>query len=87
MFENDTVDDRNVECRKDDHESSNDSLEEELNVLDIMYLLRKVLLTVGLHAEEGAAHINQLPSQESAKHIRHTKVVARARKTVSHSAL
>lgn len=64
MLEYLVIDDGNVEHREDGDEAGADGEEEELVAPDIDEPLCKVLLGTGLHAEEGTAHINHLPSEK-----------------------
>jgi len=62
--EDGVVDDGNVQDREDGDESEDDGEEEELVAPDVNGPLREVLLGVGLHHEERAAHVQHLPCQE-----------------------
>lgn len=67
VFEDLGIDDRDIEHGKERHKTEHNSPEKELVAPDIVCPLRKVLLRVGLHAEQGSSLINHLPSQEEGK--------------------
>lgn len=64
VLEHRVADDRDVKDREDGDEAGADGEEEELVAPHIDDPLREVLFGAGLHAEEGAAHINHLPGKE-----------------------
>lgn len=64
MFEDDIVQNGNVEDREHGDPSSHDGPEKKLVLPDVVHPLGKVLLGFWLHAEERTAHIDHFPSQE-----------------------
>lgn len=64
VFEDVVVDDGAVQDQEDGHVAEHDRVEEELVAPHVVHPLRKVLLRLGLHAEERASEIDQLPRQE-----------------------
>jgi len=64
VLEHDVVDDRDVQDREDGDEAGDDRPEEELVAPGVVHPLREVPLGLGLHAEEGAAHVDHLPGEE-----------------------
>lgn len=64
VLEDVVVDDGAVEDEEDGHVAEHDGVEEELVAPDVVHPLREVLLRLGLHAEEGAAEVDQLPGEE-----------------------
>lgn len=61
MSEDSIVQDGDVECGEDSDETRDDRPEQELVAPDIDGPLREILCGFGLHAEEGAAHVDHLP--------------------------
>ena len=64
MLEDIVADEGGVQHWKSGEESRQNGPKEELVATDVVYPLHEVLLAVGLHAEEGTAHINHLRSEE-----------------------
>lgn len=64
MFEDDLVDDGDIQDREGRDEAGHDGPEEERVTPDIVHPLREVALGFGLHAEEGAAHVDHFPGEE-----------------------
>merc|ERR1712093_889032 len=64
MSEDSIVQDGDVECGEDSDETRDDRPEQELVAPDIDGPLREILCGFGLHAEEGAAHVDHLPGWE-----------------------
>ena len=67
MLEDHVVDDRDIEDGENGDKSSHNRPEQELIAPDIVYPLGEVLLRLGLHAEERAAHVDHLPGEEKGK--------------------
>lgn len=64
MLEHLSVEDGNVGEREDGHEADDDGEEQELVAPGIPEPLSKVLLALGLHAEEGASHVDHFPGEK-----------------------
>lgn len=67
VFEHNCVEPRDVDDREHGNETRNNSPEQELIAPDVNHPLRKVTLALGLHAEEGSAHIDHFPGEEECK--------------------
>lgn len=64
MLEDNRVDHRDVDEGEHGDEASHNSPEEELVAPDVNHPLSKILLGLGLHAEEGAAQVDHFPGEE-----------------------
>lgn len=64
VLEDDVVDHRDVQRWEDSDEAGDDGPEQELVAPDVDHPLRKVLLALRLHAEEGPPHVNHFPGEE-----------------------
>jgi hypothetical protein len=62
--EHSVVDDRNVEDGEDGDEPEHDRQEQELVPPDVNRPLSEVIVRIGLHHEERAAHVQHLPCEE-----------------------
>lgn len=64
VLEDDRVNDGDIKQREDGDETGHDAEKEELVAPHVPEPLRKVLCGLGLHAEEGPAHVQHLPGEE-----------------------
>lgn len=67
MFEDDVVQDGDIDHREHGDPSGHDGPEKKLVPPDIVHPLCKVFFGFWLHAEERAAHVDHLPSQKQCK--------------------
>jgi hypothetical protein len=64
VFEDNVVDERDIQCREHCHEPSNDGIEQELVAPDVKGPLCEVALAAWLHPQERASRVHHLPCQE-----------------------
>lgn len=64
VFEDDMVDDGDIEQGEDGDEPGHDGPEEELVAPHVVHPLGEVFLGAGLHAEEAETHVNHFPREE-----------------------